>query len=465
MPPSHPDDTPDTPDTPPMTKPAPSWSPIPFIPLVLCLALLGPLLAACAPFGGGEAPGRPASAAVANQPAGAPAAPAAPGAPAPAPGAITERSLVGTVSPADTDAATRHFYVYGNALPAQYAVDWYRVRFITTDGLGNALPVTAQVLVPRLQETAELPLYVFAAGTTGLGADCAPSREQPLERDWGDFEAHLLSHASRGYIAVMPDYAGFDDQARHQYYYVAEMHAHVLLDAARATNQLFQAGGVAGGARPQNAVFFAGYSQGGHAAFVARDYAPRYAPELAVKGAIAYGGRGDVSTLFTEFPSLGPYLLYAYSKYYGADKVDPARYLLPRWMPTLEEDVTTMCIDEVPGYYGDDPRAIYRPEFLDALRGGRLAQEFPVIKGLLDQNSADPGPKDVPVLFLQGMADTIVRPQTSHAYLRAVCDAGGIATYLTFEDIPHVLTRQVSYRETLQWMGNILQGRKPPSDC
>ena len=88
-----------------------------------------------------------------------------------------------------------------------------------------------------------------------------------------------------------------------------------------------------------------------------------------------------------------------------------------------------------------------------------------MLKGLLDQNSADPGPKDVPVLFLQGMADTVVRPQTSHAYLRTICDAGGIATYLTFEDIPHVLTRQVSYRETLQWMGNILQGRRPPSDC
>jgi hypothetical protein len=442
-----------------MTKSATSWSPLPFI---LCLALLSPLLEACAPFGGGERPGRPASAAVAERAAAAPGAPAAPGA---APGSIAERQLVGTVSPGDTDEATRRFYVYGNALPAQYAVDWYRVRFTTTDGQGNSLPVTAQVLVPRTQEKTELPLYVFAAGTTGLGAACAPSREQPLERDWGDFEAHLLSHASRGYIAVMPDYAGFDDQVRHQYYYVAEMHAHVLLDAARAAGRLFETGGVAGGARPMQAIFFAGYSQGGHAAFVARDYAPSYAPELAVKGAIAYGGRGDVSTLFTEFPSLGPYLLYAYSKYYGADKLDPARYLLPRWLPTLEEDVTTMCIDEVPGYYGEDPRGIYRPEFLDALRGGRLAQEYPAIKALLDQNSADPGPKDVPVLFLQGLADTIVRPQTSHAYLRAICDAGGVATYLTFEDIPHVLTRQVSYRETLQWMGSILQGRKAPSDC
>jgi Secretory lipase len=450
-------------------------------------AVLLTLLVACAPFRGAP-PGRPASAAsAANAPApnapasNAPAANApAPNAPAgnapadaaPAPprvvaGSVAEREFLGAAAPADIDRAERRFYVYGNALPAQYPVDWFQIRFMTADGQGNLFPVTAQLLVPRTPEAAQLPLYVFAPGTTGLGAACAPSTEQPLERDWGDFEAHLLSYASRGYIAVMPDYAGFDDPVRHQYYYVAEMHAHVLLDAARAAYRFFDGGGgsAPAGARPANAVFFAGYSQGGHAAFVARDYAPRYAPELSVRGAIAYGGRGDVSTLFTEFPALGPYLLYAYSAYYGADKVDPAQYLLPRWLPTLAEDVTTLCIDEVPGYYGDDPRRIYRPEFLNALQNGRLGQEYPTLKALLDQNSAGVGGKDTPVLFLQGLADTIVTPHTSRAYLRRICDAGGQATYLTYEDIPHVLTRQVSYRDTLEWMETVLKGDKIPSDC
>jgi fermentation-respiration switch protein FrsA (DUF1100 family) len=124
-----------------------------------------------------------------------------------------------------------------------------------------------------------------------------------------------------------------------------------------------------------------------------------------------------------------------------------------------------MCIDEVPGYYGDDPRRIYRPEFLAALQGGRLGQELPALKAILDQNNAGPGDKSVPVLFLQGLADSIVTPQTSRAYLRRVCDAGGRATYLTYEDVPHVLTRQVSYRDTLEWMEGILQGRPVPTDC
>jgi dienelactone hydrolase len=417
-------------------------------------------LVGCGPFGERQPPGRPAAAAVAGEPAGAQPAPSSA-----IKGAVTERRLVGSAAPADIERASRRFYVYGNSLPAQYSVDWYQIRFTTTDGKGQSLPVTAQVLVPRGGQPAEFPVYVFGAGTTGLGEACAPSRERPLERDWGDFEAHLLSYAARGYVAVMPDYAGFSDPVRHQYYYVAEMHAHVMLDAARAAQAFFKGEGAPAGVGVTNAFFFAGYSQGGHAAFVARDFAPRYAPELGVKGAIAYGGRGDVETLLSEFPALGPYLLYAYSTYYGTDKVDPAQALLPRWVPTLAADVTSMCIDEVPGYYGDDPRRIYRPEFLAALQGGRLGQEFPALKAILDQNNAGPGDRGVPVLFLQGLADSIVTPQTSRAYLRRICDAGGRATYLTYEDIPHVLTRQVSYRDTLEWMGGVMQGRPVPSDC
>jgi hypothetical protein len=428
--------------------------------LWLGAALLALVLGGCGPFGRSESAGRPSAAAVAGEPAAAQQAP-----PGVVRGAVSERRLVGNAAPADIERASRRFYVYGNDLPALYSVDWYQIRFTTTDGRGQGVPVTAQVLVPRAGQPAEYPVYVFGAGTTGLGAACAPSRERPLERDWGDFEAHLLSYATRGYIAVMPDYAGFSDPLRHQYYYVAEMHAHVMLDAARAVQAFLKGEGAPAGVGVKNAYFFAGYSQGGHAAFVARDFAPRYAPELGVKGAIAYGGRGDVVTLLSEFPALGPYLLYAYSTYYGADKVDPAQALLPRWIPTLEADVTSMCIDEVPGYYGDDPRRIYRPEFLAALQGGRLGQEFPALKALLDQNNAGPGDRGVPVLFLQGLADTIVTPQTSRAYLRRICDAGGRATYLTYEDVPHVLTRQVSYRDTLEWMGGIMQGRPVPSDC
>jgi hypothetical protein len=434
--------------------------------LVFAFAILPCICAACTGPGGSDA-GAAARGVSANAAPrlGESAAGAVPAAAAAVPGAVVQRHLVGTASTPDIDRASRRLYVYGTSLPAQYEVDWYQIAIATTDGQGKVISVPAQLLVPRMQQPAQLPIYVFGPGTTGIGEGCAPSHEQSLCRDWGDFEAHLLSYAAQGYITVMPDYAGFDDPARHQYYYVAEMHAHVLLDAARAALRFFESGEQPSAARPANAVFFAGYSQGGHAAFAARDFAGRYAPELGVKGSIAYGGRGDVSTLFDEFPSLGPYLLYAYAQYYGADKVDVGRVLQPRWLPTLEEDVTTKCIDEVPAYYGDDPRRIYRPEFLNALHSGQLTQTYPALGALLDRNSAGVGGKNIPVLFLQGLADTTVTPQTSRAYMDRVCAAGGRATYLTYRDIPHVLTRQVSYRDTLEWMTTVLRGDQMRVDC
>src|SRR5262245_50809603 len=116
-----------------------------------CAVLLS-LLAACAPFGGAP-PGRPASAASAsnapasNAPASnAPAASApasnapaasAPAAPRAVAGSVAEREFLGTAAPAEIDRAERRFYVYGNALPAQYPVDWFQIRFMTADGQGG----------------------------------------------------------------------------------------------------------------------------------------------------------------------------------------------------------------------------------------------------------------------------------------------------------------------------------------
>ncbi len=385
-------------------------------------------------------------------------------APEPAQGRVLEQARRETFSPGDIDEIGQRFYVYGNALPARYTVDWYRIRFTSLDRDGTPLPLVAQVFVPRAAGQ-ELPVYDFGPGTTGLKDECAPSHEEPTERNWGDFEAHLLSYASQGYVAIMPDYAS-NPATGLQYYYVAEMHARTMLDAARAALRFTQqqpAG--AGGAKAANAIFLAGYSQGGHAAFAARDAAAQYAPELHIKGAMGYGPRGEVRTMLEEAPYLAPYLFYSYAKYYGEDKVPLETLLVPTITRTLEADVTTKCIDEVPAYYGDYTPWIYQPALDDAVDRHQVAQKFPGLEQLLDANDAGRGQSDVPVLILQGLADTLVTPQTQRAFVRKLCATGATVTYNTYEGIPHVLTRQVSYRDTLAWMAAILDGGTPRSDC
>jgi hypothetical protein len=382
-----------------------------------------------------------------------------------APGTIVERELAGSASPAEVDQIVARFLVYDNALPAEYPVDWYRITFLTKEEDGTPLEIVARVFVPVSDVPTEFPVYVFGAGTTGIGDHCAPSKEQPIDRSWGDFQAHLLSYASIGYIAIMPDYAGFNSAPRPHYYYVKEMHARVLLDAARAALRLPDFGEQRSPAHAANAHFFAGYSQGGHAAYSVRDIAKRYAPELGVKGVLSYGGRGEVQTLFLEFPSLGPYLLYAYQWYYGRDQVKVDQILQTQWLPSFEADVVGKCIDQIIGYYGSDPRQIYQTRFVDALEQGPLHAEFPELAKLLDRNDAGTSGQDIPVLILQGLADQDLDPQTQEAFKQKLCDNGARVTYNTYRGIPHVLTRQVSYRDTSDWMGTILRGEAPENDC
>ena len=436
--------------------------------LVCVLALLG---AGCGTRGarteaqpGQAAPTAPA-AGQAQRPQG-----GQPAAPAPKPderGAILKKEQKGAVSVEEASAIAARFLAGASPLPAKHAVDWHRLEYSSTDREEKPLKVVAQLFVPKTENAASLPVYVFGPGTTGLSDQCAPSAEQPGTRSWGDFQSHLITYAGQGYVAVMPDYEGFNDGPRLHHYYVGEQQARVMLDAARAALRFFDDGPQGGASKRQNPVFVSGYSHGGYVALAARDLAQKYAPELQIKGTIGYGPRSEVATLLKEMPSLGPYLLFSYANYYGADKVPLDKILLPRWLGTLEKDVTGKCIDEVVGYYGDDPSALFTPEFVNALRQGTLGQAFPTLKQLFDQNKAGVGAggRQIPVLVLHGSKDTVVEPATLQAYMKELCGSGGRGQYISYPDIPHTLIRQMGYQDALRWMEATAKGQLPKNDC
>jgi dienelactone hydrolase len=384
-------------------------------------------------------------------------------------GAIVKKELKGSASLEEAGAIASRFLVSGNALPPKHAVEWYRLEYQSTDREEKPLKVVGQLFVPKTEQAATLPTYVFGPGTTGLNDQCAPSAEQPGTRSWGDFQSHLITYAAQGYVAVMPDYEGFNDGPRLHHYYVGEQQARVMLDAARAALRYFDdaAPGAQGLSKRQNPVFVSGYSHGGYVALAARDLASKYAPELQLKGAIGYGPRSEVSTLFKEMPSLGPYVLFSYANYYGADKVPLEKMIQPRWQATLEKDVTGKCIDEVVGYYGDDPNAIFTSEFIAGVRQGTLGQQFPSVKQLFDQNKAGVGAggKNVPVLVLHADKDTVVEPATLQAYMRELCGSGGRGQYIMYPGIPHTLIRQTGFQDAIRWMEATAKGQLPKNDC
>lgn len=382
-------------------------------------------------------------------------------------GTISNALYMDTVAAAQiTDLSTK-FYPASNLLPAKYDVDRYQIQFQTVDESNQVVSVRAEIFFPRVSQWSAFPLFVYGSGTTGIGGSCAPLDEWTRGRNWGNYRVHMLSYAAQGYIAVLPLWQGYDDVARTHPYFVARLEGYLMLDAARAVYNFFAAGlspDIL--AQPLDAIFFSGYSQGGHGAFAADQFAPWYAPELPIRGVIGHATAPSVEALLRERPPLAPYIVYAYSTYYGPYVIAPENVFLPQWLPSFTQDVTSKCVDEVYQYYPQEPSRLYQPEFLNALYAGQLEENFAAFKQVLDLNFAGTAVNaGTPALLLHGVTDTIVTPQTNEAFMAHICSLGKRVTYYRYPGVDHFTTRQHSFVDTLTWMQTVLNGGNPRSDC
>lgn len=343
----------------------------------------------------------------------------------------------------------------------KYAVDRSVMRYESTDSKGETIEIRAQLFIPHSDANESFPIYVVGHGTTGLGDHCAPSQEQPSVSNWGNYIADMLSYASQGYIVVFPDYEGHNDPDRIHHYFNAQMEAQVLLDGTRAVFTHFKNENIP----YEEAVFYGGYSQGGHAAFAVKDYASTYAPEIPIKGVMGFGGTTDMTALLKENPSLAPYLVYAYSDLYGEDVVNASEILLSQHVPTLAQDATTICVGGIYQKYGYDAARIYTPEFRSALMNNTLDAEYPEFKKVLDENNSGLKDGKIPALILQGSADPIVTVKSQKEFMEKLCTTDTPLRYIEYPGVHHYQTRQVSIRDTLAWMSSVADGTVPPSDC
>lgn len=353
------------------------------------------------------------------------------------------------------------FDVYG-VPELQHEVDLYRISFESSDFDGSIAEVGANLFIPRAGAGDPLPLLVFGSGTTGVADHCAPSREEPLVRRWGHYEANMLAYASNGIVTVFPDYLGFNDPDRPQRYFSRDAEGHVMLDAVRAARQFFEEQDSA--VSLSEYVFLAGYSQGGHAAFSAADLRLIYAPDVQIHGVISYGGTMNVEALLREGPYYAPYIFYTYHRMYGSQGVKPTEYLLDVWTDTMTEDVERMCVDEFQVFYPFDGAQLYRPDFHRALMARELDEEFPDLQYALDANLAGLSGHGVPSLIVQGEHDVIVTPAAQQEYVKRLCENGSPTRYLVLESVRHRFTRAAGFRATLPWMEEIMAGGVP-TDC
>ena len=349
---------------------------------------------------------------------------------------------------------------------SQYPLDVYRIQFRTRDRLGTEIVVQADLRFPKVESETEFPVFVYGSGTTGIANECATLNEYRDRRRWGNYRAHLSAYATQGYITAIANWQGFDDPDQTHPYFVAELEGYVMLDLTRAIYDFFSdppSEDIL--ARPADAVFFGGYSQGGHGAFAGDVMAPRYAPELNIVGVVGHAIAPDVEGLMLDSPLYAPYIVYAYRAYYGEVFINPNDFFQERWMATFEQDVMK-CIDHALGYYPNTHEAQYTPRFRDALQNDRLAVEFPEFKAMLDLNySGREVNPSTPAIILHGDADPIVQLRTVEPFVCRLCEENKSVTYRVYPGVNHFQIRQSSHLDSLAWMQDILAGNAPVSDC
>jgi pimeloyl-ACP methyl ester carboxylesterase len=160
----------------------------------------------------------------------------------------------------------------------------YRSRDV--DGDPNA--VSGSLALPRgTAPKGGWPVITYAHGTTGVADACAPTR--------GYDAVELVSYAypllrrwlTAGYAVVRTDYEGLGTPGIHGFL-VGRTEGRSVLDAVRAARALEP--------RLSRRFAIAGHSQGGHAALFAASLAPKWVPELRLRGTVALAPASHLAT-------------------------------------------------------------------------------------------------------------------------------------------------------------------------
>ncbi|NUS43698.1 MAG: hypothetical protein HOQ24_08440 [Mycobacteriaceae bacterium] len=130
-------------------------------------------------------------------------------------------------------------------------------------------------------------LVSWAHGTSGMTAGCAPNLTGGMADTFNE-TPQLSTYLARGYAVAATDYIGLGGPGTYEYL-ASRAAGHAVLDIVRAARRLDP--GLA------KSFAIAGHSIGGQAALAAARMHPGYAPDLDLRGTLAYAPTSNVEDL------------------------------------------------------------------------------------------------------------------------------------------------------------------------
>jgi pimeloyl-ACP methyl ester carboxylesterase len=240
---------------------------------------------------------------------------------------------------------------------------------------------------------------------------------------------------------VRTDYQGLGTPGTHLYL-VGKDEGRSVLDMVRAARALDPSLG--------KRVIVAGHSQGGHAALWAAALAPKWTPELDVKGTVAYAPASHIETqarvLLTLNASNGGLTALGALIFRGIDAANPTLRLSSLLTPqaaALYPQTLTKCIgalSQTNSLGSLTPAQLFRAD-------ANLASAYP----LLGRSDPEHLKIATPLYIAQGTADTTVIPGFTDQLDQELTAAGTKIDYKHYPGIAHGGIVTAAAKDTLAW--------------
>jgi pimeloyl-ACP methyl ester carboxylesterase len=304
-------------------------------------------------------------------------------------------------------------------LPA--GVKGWRILYATTVDDNTPATAVAIVFAPTDSSAGARPVIAWEHGTTGLLQKCMPSLLSAPSKGIPERNRIIMA----GWVVVATDYSFAEKGGPHPYL-IGEGESRAVLDSVRAARQMPEL-------TLDKRMVVWGHSQGGHAALWTGIVAPRYAPDLEIRGVVAIAPAANIKNILAMNVEMdkrfGPYLAQSYSRFYPDITIEQA--IRPEALDAARQ-IVNLC-DFLPP---EDPERI--EALATTFKGSALATSSnKALQARLEQNTAN-GPIQAPVVIAQGLSDDVVPPSATDGYVEERCAAGQRLEYWTFAGRDHI---------------------------
>lgn len=327
------------------------------------------------------------------------------------PGQFRSITALGTVSTAQITAAIRDAGARAPQVVPRYAVNTYRLEYLTTDAAGQQILASGLLSVPVKAARARSPVISYQHGTLFRNA------EAPSNHATADEPAVVM--ASLGYIVAAADYVGYGVSrgAPHPYLLSAPSAAAVL-DLLTAQKYWRLKNGV----RDNQQLFLVGYSEGGYVT-------------LAAHRAMQAGNHAQKAQLIGSVPGAGPYQLETtldgLLRLVRDDNPLAAALLQPGILKNLgsglRREIRNQLLKKA---LPEDADVVFDPTFIDHY----LADDTAAIERVSNVHDWKP---ELPVRLYHGRDDRTVPYASSTVTLAAMRNRGATLT-VNLTDCPAV---------------------------